>query len=87
MNKFTLKMEQAEFNRSVEVTFEEEFLQDVLMQFDMFLRGCGYVPTGDHLEYVDKFDESLGEKISTEAWFDNNMSTTSIHINDDIKVS
>lgn len=65
MNKFTLKMEQAEFNRSVEVTFEEEFLQDVLMQVDMFLRGCGYVPSGDHLEYVDKFDESLPESSIT----------------------
>lgn len=72
MNKFTLKMEQTEFNRSVEVTFEEEFLQDVLMQVDLFLRGCGYVPNGDHLEYVDAFDESIPE------------SSISIHIDDKI---
>ena len=85
MNKFTLKMEQADFKRSVEVTFEEEFLQDVLMQFDMFLRGCGYVPTGDHLEYVDKFDESLNVNVSYTGWTDDNMSTTSIHINDELK--
>ena len=72
MNKFTLKMEQPDYNRVVELKFEEEFLQDVLMQIDLFLRGCGYVPTGDHLEYVDNFDESLPE------------SSISIHIDDKI---
>jgi hypothetical protein len=43
MNKFTLKMEQPEFNRVVEVSFEEEYLDNVVMQLDMFLKGCGYV--------------------------------------------
>jgi hypothetical protein len=43
MNKFVLKMEQPEFNRVVEVSFEEETLDEVVMQIDMFLKGCGYV--------------------------------------------
>jgi hypothetical protein len=43
MNKFTLKMEQPEYNRVVEVSFEEEYLDDVVMQLDMFLKGCGYI--------------------------------------------
>lgn len=43
MNKFTLRMEQPEYNRVVEVSFEEEYLNDVVMQLDMFLKGCGYV--------------------------------------------
>lgn len=59
MNKFTLKMEQPEYGRVVEVKFEEEYLQDVLMQIDLFIRGCGYVPSGDHLDYFDLLDETV----------------------------
>jgi hypothetical protein len=47
-------MDQDDYGRSVEVTFEEETLTEVLMQVDMFLRGCGYViDTYDQLEYVE----------------------------------
>lgn len=53
-NRFTLRMDQDDLGHSVEVTFNEDFLDDVLMHVDMFLRGCGYViDKYDKLEYVD----------------------------------
>jgi hypothetical protein len=53
MNKFTLKMED-DYGRTIEHSFEEETLQEVLMHLDMFVRGCGYViNTYDQLDYVD----------------------------------
>lgn len=63
MKKFTLKMEQPELNRSIEVTFKEEYLQDVLKQIDTFIRGCGYEPDGDNLEYVHNVVKSFSDSI------------------------
>lgn len=52
MSNFTLKMDDG-FGRSVETSFESEFLPEVLMNVDLFLRGCGYVIDAyDQLEYV-----------------------------------
>lgn len=61
MNKFTLKMEQPEYNRVVEVSFEEDYLNDVVMQMDMFLKGCGYV--FDQIGVIEEKPVSLEETI------------------------
>ena len=57
MSKFTLKMED-ESGRTVEHSFDELTLPEVLMNLDMFVRGCGYViGTYDQLDYVNYSDK------------------------------
>lgn len=50
MPKF--KLTAASERETITFVFEHEYLDDVLENFDRFLRGVGFFPDGDHLEYV-----------------------------------
>jgi hypothetical protein len=52
MPKFTLSAEwEGDENTKVTHEFDREFLPDVIEQFQMFLRGCGYYFKGE-LQFV-----------------------------------
>ena len=53
MSKLTFTLEDGH-GRVVTHTVEEEFLSDVVMSFQDFLRGCGYYFNGN-LDFVDDF--------------------------------
>ena len=40
-------------NHYVEMSFDAVSLDTVLSEFNCFLRGCGFYPSGDRLEFVD----------------------------------
>jgi hypothetical protein len=68
MPKFTLISEHDDSSRTT-VEFERDFLPDVIMQMDMFLRGTGFVYNGSLTieewdDYSDK-DEDSDEYEST----------------------
>ena len=65
MPKFTLISEHDDSSRTT-VEFERDFLPDVLMQMDMFLRGTGFVYDGslsieEWEDYSDKNEDSDSE--------------------------
>ena len=78
MTKFTLKMEQG--SKVIEVTFKEEYLDNILLEVDMFRRGCGYVADGS-LQYVD-FPEKSNITLGTvdESAFNDYRGFGNIHI-------
>jgi hypothetical protein len=45
------------------VEFSADTLTDVLQQFEMFVRGCGFFPPKGVLDYVDDFDTELDEEL------------------------
>jgi hypothetical protein len=59
--KFTGEYEPMPFQDAIaskrKIEFEAESLGSILEQFEMFLRGCGYVFEG-HIDIVDDFDEN-----------------------------
>ena len=59
--KFTGEYEPMPFQDAIaskrKIEFEAESLASILEQFEMFLRGCGYVFEG-HIDIVDDFDET-----------------------------
>jgi hypothetical protein len=62
MPKFTLIAEHTDLNGTPDGTkvnyeFHCDFLPEVLEHMDLFLRGCGFCPTGT-LDYVDEFAET-----------------------------
>jgi hypothetical protein len=62
MPKFTLIAEHTDLNGTPDGTkvnyeFHCDFLPEVLEHMDLFLRGCGFAPTGT-LDYVDEFAET-----------------------------
>jgi hypothetical protein len=72
MPKFTLIAEHTDLygkpnGHKVTHEFNVDTLNDVLENFDSFLRGCGFVPTGT-LDYVDDSleDWTFGESIIQE---------------------
>ena len=72
MPKFTLISEHDDSSRTT-VEFERDFLPDVIMQMDMFLRGTGFVYDGslsieEWEDYSDK-DEDSGESASEQESF------------------
>lgn len=70
MPKFTLTGEHTDLygnpdGTKVTYEFHADFLENILENFDMFLRGCGFNPTG-HLDYiVDEFPEWTTEQWDT----------------------
>ena len=54
MNKFTFSLDDG-YGRLVTHTVNEEFLDDVVMSFQDFLRGCGYYFNGN-LEFVEDIE-------------------------------
>lgn len=63
MPKFTFI---AEHESGQKVTYEcqNDFIGHVLEDFDLFLRGVGFYPDGDRLEYVsDDFDTERNKPI------------------------
>jgi hypothetical protein len=71
MPKFTLISEHDDSTRTT-VEFEHDFLPNVLMQMDMFLRGTGFVYDGslsieeweDYADNVDKDENTRTETVS-----------------------
>ena len=62
MPKFTLIAEHTDLygnpdGTKVNYDFHCDFLPEILQHMDLFLRGCGFAPTG-MLDYVDEFAES-----------------------------
>lgn len=62
MPKFTLIAEHTDLNGNpdgtkIQYEFYVDGLSDVLEHVDLFIKGCGYVPTGT-LDYVDEFAET-----------------------------
>jgi hypothetical protein len=59
--KFTGEYEPMPFQDAIaskrKIEFEAESLASILEQFEMFLRGCGYVFEG-HIDIVDDFAET-----------------------------
>lgn len=59
--KFTGEYEPMPFQDAIsskrKIEFEAESLSNILEQFEMFLRGCGYVFEG-HIDIVDDFAET-----------------------------
>jgi hypothetical protein len=59
--KFTGEYEPMPFQDAIsskrKIEFEAESLSNILEQFEMFLRGCGYVFEGQ-LDIVNDFDEN-----------------------------
>ena len=59
--KFTGEYEPMPFQDAIaskrKIEFEAESLGSILEQFEMFLRGCGYVFEG-HIDIVDDFNEN-----------------------------
>jgi hypothetical protein len=59
--KFTGEYEPMPFQDAIaskrKIEFEAESLGSILEQFEMFLRGCGYVFEG-HIDIVDDFAET-----------------------------
>ena len=59
--KFTGEYEPMPFQDAIsskrKIEFEAESLSNILEQFEMFLRGCGYVFEG-HIDIVDDFAEN-----------------------------
>ena len=56
MTEFEFKCKQStDTVRTVSMTTNEHTLNEVLMEFETFLRGCGYYFDG-HLEFVDDRD-------------------------------
>ena len=70
MPKFTLIAEHTDLygkpdGTKVTYEFHADFLENILENFDMFLRGCGFNPTGQ-LDYVtDDFAEWTTEEWDT----------------------
>jgi hypothetical protein len=65
MPKFTLIAEHTNLNGTPDGTkvnyeFHCDFLPEVLEHMDLFLRGCGFCPTGT-LDYVDEFAETTSD--------------------------
>jgi hypothetical protein len=65
MPKFTFIAEH-ESGQKVTYECEQEFIEHVLEDFDLFLRGVGYFPQGDRLEYVS--DEYEKFEYQTPEW-------------------
>ena len=62
MPKFTLIAEHTDLRGNpdgtkIQYEFYVDGLSDVLEHVDLFIKGCGYVPTGT-LDYVDEFAET-----------------------------
>ena len=62
MPKFTLIAEHTDLRGNpdgtkIQYEFYVDGLSDVLEHVDLFIKGCGYVPTGT-LDYVDDFAET-----------------------------
>lgn len=72
MPKFTLTAEHTDFQGNPDGTkvyyeFYVNYLGDILEHVDLFIKGCGYVPTGI-LDYV--VDEPVDNVNHSEFYFD-----------------
>lgn len=79
MPKFTFI---AEHESGQKVTYEcqPDFIDNVLEDFNLFLRGVGYYPQGDRLEYVsDDFDNSEEEIEHSEYYWDTERNKAAPH--------
>ncbi len=57
-HNFTIRFDSSDGNRSLEMNFNELFLDDILNQFRDFLRGCGYEIDG-HIQVVPSEHEDV----------------------------
>jgi hypothetical protein len=91
--KFTGEYEPMPFQDAVsskrKIEFEAETLTDILEQFEMFLRGCGYVFDGQ-LDIVDDFaknHEIICDDLDDVNQFFDKARTTSKKLDEDAKPS
>ena len=69
MPKFTLIAEH-EDNKKITYEFHEDYLPDVLLQMEMFLRGTGYFFDGT-LEFVNnEYSDAEGAEFHSKYYFD-----------------
>jgi len=74
MPKFTLISEHDDSSRTT-VEFERDFLPDVIMQMDMFLRGTGFVYNGTLA--IEEFEDYTNDEESDECESDSNQKSYS----------
>jgi hypothetical protein len=74
MPKFTLISEHDDSTRTT-VEFEHDFLPDVIMQMDMFLRGTGFVYNGTLA--IEEFEDYTNDEDSDECESDSNQKSYS----------
>lgn len=82
MSKFTFKMEEAGSNGSTKtVEFNALALNNVVQEFELFLKCCGYGIDG-HLKVVDDIEHSKGINITSAKIDDSTISISGFSMNE-----